>query len=140
LISPKITARTAGSPMDIHKIKQRFEEEFGALKDLFKCFEIGIDEVKYLDAPCIWHPGVYIWWHPDFGVVKVGRHLTNARKRALEHARDNTGGIMASLGADHRTKILLFNVIDPKKCHWVAALEIYLESILDPPIRSKRSG
>jgi hypothetical protein len=46
LISPKITARTAGSPMDIHKIKQRFEEEFGALKDLFKCFEIGIDEVK----------------------------------------------------------------------------------------------
>jgi hypothetical protein len=47
---------------------------------------------------------------------------------------------MASLGADHRTKILLFNVIDPKKCHWVAALEIYLESILDPRIRSKRSG
>jgi hypothetical protein len=28
------------------------------------------------------------------GGIKVGRHFMNSRKRALEHIRDNTGGVM----------------------------------------------
>jgi len=88
----------------------------------------------------VWHPGVYVWWHSVNGVIKVGRHFTNSRKRAIEHINANTGGKMRDFASDNNTKIILFNVIDKEKIHWVAALEVFFERVLSPEIKAARLG
>ncbi len=124
----------------IAQIENDFRDEFGSISDRFEILEFGVDDARTSEAQYVWHPGVYVWWHPSKGPVKVGRHLTNSRKRALEHIEANTGGILASLGNDSGTKLLLFNVRNPEDRHWVAALEIYFETVLDPVVRSDRLG
>lgn len=125
---------------DIINIKHLFEKEFGSLSEKFVIIELQIDTASDSQLPYIANPGVYVYWHPRKGVIKVGRHLNNSRKRALEHIRDNTGGTMAELLADNTARLLLFNVRDEKDVHWVAALEVYFESTLQPKIRSERLG
>lgn len=122
------------------KILDAFRKEFGAIADRFEIHgPLTVDEARNNQTPGIWHLGVYVWFK-DVGVLKVGRHLTNARKRALEHIRDDTGGIMKELGGNQSSRLLLFTVRSPEDYHWPAAVEIYLEKVLKPKIRSKRTG
>ena len=103
----------------------------------------------------IWHPGVYVWYHREKQrVIKVGRHLENARKRALEHVQDNTNNVgrdyvdegeeyeMGKIRTSDQDNVvlILFNVRDVGDYHWVAAVEIYLERMLNPLIRAGRLG
>jgi len=126
--------------MDITEIKNLFTKEFGALQNLFKIFDMPLKEVEGIKDPLITMPGIYVFWHPVRSVIKVGRHFTNSKKRALEHLRDNTGGVMAELKNDERTRLLLFNMKEIKDKHWVAALEIYFEEHLSPEVKSNRLG
>lgn len=90
----------------------------------------------------VWHPGVYVWINEN-RVIKVGRHLENSRKRALEHIRDNTNFEeyqMVDLRDREDVVLLLFNLIEPSDFHWAAAVEMHLETVLKPAIRSKRLG
>jgi hypothetical protein len=121
-------------------VKRAFSEEFSAVLDKFCVLELPVDDVKKSTEECVYHPGVYVWLHPDRGVLKVGRHFTNSRKRALEHIRDNTGGVMRAYGEKSETKLLLFNVRDPDAYHWVAAVEVFLERVGKPYVVSKRQG
>ena len=125
---------------DIANIKHLFKEGFSSLSELFVIIELQIDAASDSQVPYVANPGVYVYWHPRIGVIKVGRHLKNSRKRALEHIRDNTGGTMAELHDDNTARLLLFNIRDAKDVHWVAALEVYFESALQPKIHSKRLG
>lgn len=125
---------------DIDDINKLFKNEFKTQASLFVLFNLSAEEAITSKEAFIWHPGVYVWWHPDRGTIKVGRHLTNSRKRALEHIQDNTGQIMQALGNDSKTRLLLFNVIDPDNKHWVGALEIFFELHLHPLIKSVKLG
>ncbi|HDD44297.1 MAG TPA: hypothetical protein ENG63_05495 [Candidatus Desulfofervidus auxilii] len=64
----------------------------------------------------------------------------NSRKRALEHIRDNTAGIMKEICENNDTILILFNVKDSKDIHWVVALEIFFERSINPLIKSDRLG
>lgn len=122
------------------KVIELFQKEFISIADRFFVYDLPLDEATNLQAEHIWKPGVYVFWHPKRGVIKVGRHLTNSRKRALEHIRDDTGGAMKELDKDAETRLLLFNVMKPEEFHWVAALEIFFEVNLNPEISSGRLG
>ncbi|GGG39836.1 hypothetical protein GCM10011414_06620 [Croceivirga lutea] len=125
------------------KIKASFQEEFGSITHLFTIIEEPLSSLAACTKTHVYNPGVYVFVL-DNQVIKVGRHLTNSRKRALEHIRDNTSGKgvfqMKSLADKPETKVILFNVSDPKNYHWVAAVEIYLENKLEPLIKSGRTG
>ncbi len=90
----------------------------------------------------IWHPGVYVFYGNE-RVWKVGRHLTNSRKRANQHIIDNTCTEkyrIKDLEKITDAELILFNIIKQEDYHWVAAVEIYLEEKLKPLIPSKRTG
>lgn len=125
--------------MEITDVIDRFEEEFSAVADRFYIRQLVISEAAACAENYVAHPGVYVFWKPG-GVVKVGRHLTNARKRALEHIVANTGGLMADLINQSDARLLLFSLINPADRHWAAAVEIYLESRLNPSVRAARLG
>ena len=128
--------------INIAEIYRFFDDEFIQIKDKFVIYNLSLEEAEYSNEPHIWKSGVYVFWHPERKVIKVGRHLTNSRKRAFEHIKGNvnTGGTMAELKNQKETRLLLFNVIQPKDKHWVAALEIFFEEILNPQIKSGRLG
>lgn len=127
--------------MKIEEVVKCFEKKFAFLRDKFVIYNLPIGEIRGSQEEHVWKPGVYVFWTPSEGVIKVGRHLTNSRKRALEHIQDNTGGRMRSIGSDPGDCLLLFNVKNEKEdMHWVAALEIFFELNLDPKIRSERLG
>lgn len=125
--------------MEISEILDCFSQEFAALVGRFHIRQIAVSDVAACAENYIANPGVYVFWRPG-GAIKVGRHLTNARKRAKEHIRANTGGTMAGLAASPDARLILFSVIDPADRHWVAALEIYLESQVKPTVRAARLG
>jgi len=124
----------------IQDIIELFKKEFNFLSDKFFIYNIPLAEAKDSKAEHIWKPGVYVFWQPARGVIKVGRHLTNSRKRAFEHIRDDTGGKMRILDSDPSARLLLFNVINQDDFHWVAALEIFFEVELKPETNSERLG
>jgi hypothetical protein len=124
--------------MSIDEIRELFDHEFLAVKGKFMIFDLPLSKAPSEKDEFICCAGVYVFWHPN-NVIKVGRHLKNSRMRALQHIQDNTAGLMRDLIHDSSVRLLLFNVIDPKNKHWVAALEIYFETTLGPEIRSKRS-
>jgi hypothetical protein len=124
-------------------VKRLFESEFSALTDRFHTIEMSIHAARYDGSSEVNAPGVYVFWHPTLGVVKVGKSQSNSKKRALEHLRDNTkkGDVeMAKLGEDIATKILLFNIINAKDLHWILSLEAFLEWNAKPIINSARMG
>ena len=125
--------------MKIEQVKASFESEFSPVLEKFVVYDITLDQVKNFTADFIWRPGVYVFWNESEGVIKVGRHLTNSFKRALEHIRDNTG-CMQELDGDPDTHLLLFNVKLEKDRYWVSALEIFFELELKPKISSGRLG
>lgn len=123
-------------------VKRLFESEFFALTGRFHTIEMSIHAARYDGSSEVNAPGVYVFWHPTLGVVKVGKSQSNSKKRALEHLRDNTkkGDVeMAKLGEDV-TKILLFNIINAKDLHWILSLEAFLEWNAKPIINSARMG
>ncbi len=126
--------------MTIDDIQRIFAEEFSAVQGKFHVLALPANEVANSSEEFVWHPGVYVWWHPERGPLKVGRHFTNSRKRALEHIKDNTGGVLKEYGKRPDTILLLFNVRNPNEYHWIAALEVFLETKLNPYVRSKRQG
>ncbi|WNW11241.1 hypothetical protein RRX38_08765 [Pseudomonas sp. DTU_2021_1001937_2_SI_NGA_ILE_001] len=125
--------------MEIRDVIHRFEAEFSVIADRFHIRQLAVSEAAACAEDYVAHPGVYVFWRPG-GVVKVGRHLTNARKRALEHIVANTGGSMAELITQSDARLLLFSLINPADRHWAAAVEIYLESQLNPSVKAARLG
>jgi hypothetical protein len=125
-----------------NRIERVFRKEFGLIESKFRVFDISVSLLLASQEEFIYNPGVYIFYK-GADVIKVGRHLQNSRKRAWQHIHENTRNEqiqMKDLAADPDAKVLLLNVIDPKDSHWVAAVEIYLESSLNPMIHSKRLG
>ena len=122
--------------MGASSIRRAFEREFwpvaGKFDQIVLPFPVNVDPLDLRAA----RAGVYVWLSGG-RVIKIGRSFSNARKRALEHVRDNTGGVMGEMMTD--TQLLLFTV-DEEDCHWPAALEVYLERVLDPVVKSKRQG
>ena len=123
------------------RVTKIFKSEFQCISHKFVIIEENVSSLSKSTKDFIHHPGVYVFLVSD-KVIKVGRHLTNSRKRALEHIRDNTRNEtfeMKNLGNDpQNSKVLLFNVINENDHHWVAAVEIFLERTLNPVIKSQR--
>ena len=127
----------------VNHVINTFKNEFAPVAEKF-VVNILVKEQWNSNDDYIWHPGVYVWYHKaEQRVIKVGRHLENARKRALQHINDDTHNdqysIKALAGADQLT-LILFSIINPAQYHWVAAVEIFLENTLQPAIKSKRQG
>ena len=120
------------------EVRRAFEREFGPVLYKFDFVALNLDSAVALNTRRVWNPGVYVWMAgPE--IIKVGRSLSNARKRALEHLQDNTGGTMAGL-KDNPNSLLVLITVEPEDRHWAAALEIYLEEKLNPSIKSQREG
>ncbi len=134
----------AKAPMTIDYVINTFRSEFAPIMGKFV---VTVLEKDRWDAKedYIWHPGVYVWYHlKEKRVMKVGRALDNARKRALQHTGDdnthNETYSMKELAGSDQLALILFSIGDPKDYHWVAAVEIYLENALEPAIKSNRQG
>ena len=128
--------------MTLQEIENEFNNEFGPISDKFTTIEKNLLNIASSEKKHIYHPGVYVFYFED-KVIKVGRHLTNSRKRALEHIRDNTRNKyfeMKSLKENKKAKVLFFNLKDPNDYHWSASVEMFLEKKLEPVIKSKRQG
>lgn len=128
--------------MTTTEIKEEFHAEFGTIADKFTIIEEYLVNLSKSEVEYIYNPGVYVFWL-EGNVIKVGRHLTNSRKRALEHIKDNTanaGVQMASLKENTKVKVLLFNLKNIEDYHWSASAEMFLERNLNPIIKSKRQG
>ena len=126
----------------INKINKIFNAEFGVIKEKFIFLDMKIEEAKESKQDFIWHPGVYIFYTKN-EIIKVGRHLENSRKRALEHINEGTKNSNFNMKVDFKQEkdsLLLINCIRKEDSHWVAAIEIYLEEQLNPKIKSKRKG
>ena len=117
-------------------VKSLFADEFGSIKDKFEVYDLPLAEVADSQAEHVWKPGVYVFWTPSHNVIRVGRALDNARKRALMHLPADTGREMAALVDDADARLLLFNVKDERDRHWVAAIEVFFEQHLSPKIKS----
>lgn len=127
----------------IDETKHMFEREFGQIANKFDVIDLPIEIAKENGAKEVNMPGVYLFWHPEFGVVKVGKSQGNSKKRALEHIRDNTKNDqveMAATGSDPNTRLILFNLVDKADMHWLLSLEAYFEWNVHPIIRSGRMG
>ena len=125
----------------LHRIHSVFNAEFHIIAHKFVVLEVELSSLLSSKADFIYHPGVYVHYNKA-EIIKVGRHLTNSRKRAYEHVQDGTqfeGFSMSSLKEDESAGVVLINVVDPADYHWVAAVELFLEKALQPRIKSKRS-
>ena len=120
-----------------------FYDEFGSIGNKFEIIPLTIQEAYDLKDSNIAMPGVYIFWHKE-RIIKVGRHLENSRKRALEHIRDNTHNDSFQMESLKNCTVdcglILINCRDKEDYHWVAAIEIYMEKVLEPVIKSQRTG
>ena len=125
--------------MNIAEVKNIFRAEFREIADKFQIHHIRLIDAKSDKTPGAASPGVYVFIKTD-KIIKVGRHLQNSRKRALEHIDADTGGKMAALKNDESVFLALFNINNIKDLHWVFALEVYFEQNLQPEIRSARLG
>ena len=119
-------------------VRRVFEREFWPVAGKFAFLALAAEEARASDSPLVWRPGVYVWTDGK-RVYKVGRHLTNARKRAFEHVQDDTDGQLKAVG-EGTNAVLILLTVDSEDRHWAAALGIYLEEKLKPLVRSKREG
>ncbi|MFW9738994.1 hypothetical protein V3H21_22370 [Vibrio parahaemolyticus] len=126
--------------MRFSDVLEIFEREYESLLGKFCHYNLSVQEAIEIQDDYIWHPGVYVWFHPKDGVLRVGRSLSNSRKRSLEHIGHNTGGIIKEYAQDSETRIFLFNVKDTGDYHWVASLEVYFENELNPVLKAVRQG
>jgi hypothetical protein len=134
---------------------QTFLQEFKPVAEKFIVLQETAATAEKSTKAFVWHPGVYVWIK-DNRVIKVGRHLENSRKRALEHLNygpDNTT-LQSFKGWDNDRAVSLFEFDDPDQTilllfnvvyretdfHWPAAVEIFLEETLKPALRARRTG
>ena len=102
------------------------------------------EEIRKIKLDHVHNPGVYVFYG-NGSPYRVGRHLTNTRKRVMQHYNENTGNEnfnIRQLNDFEDREVILFNLIDLKDMHWAAALEIFLEDRLkrDLKIPAKRQG
>jgi len=134
----------------IKEIRELFKGEFVYIAEKFNITLMSLNALTQSKAP-----GVYVFWKHN-SVIKVGRSLTNAMARALQHiGPDDTGNKadqkekdwrrvlprdqgMKVLKNDELCHLLLFTIKERDDRHWIAALELFLEDHLEPEIRSKR--
>ena len=129
--------------LSLSEVRSIFEKEFSTLLKHFNVFELSINEASNSSSNEINSPGVYIFWHPSYGVIKVGKSQSNSKKRSLEHLRDNTSNSkieMGSLRDDPKTKLLLLNAVNFDSLHWVLSLEAFMEWNTKPLINAARMG
>jgi hypothetical protein len=139
--------------MNISEIIQFFKREFSPIQSKFEIIKIlkghklDYEYIKNVQKPSennniIWHPGVYVFYG-NKKVYRVGRHLSNSRYRVLHHIKINTKNNnhkISDLLKYKDAEIILFNVKNKDDAHWVAAVEIYLEKVLSPLIKSGKTG
>ena len=123
------------NPDDLHYALAR---EFAFIEDRFEFFVLEHSDFRNPDLILAARPGTYVWWDGK-DVVRIGVSLVNARARALDHIRDDTGGICGALAENQSARLVLFT-LEPEDAHWAAALEVYLERVLSPLIPSKHLG
>ena len=114
-----------------------------ALENRFAIHDLTLDVASEATDADLNRPGVYVYWKEALGVIKVGKHQTNARVRSLEHIRDNTRNEhlqMADLAGDPLCHILLFTVPRNEDIYWLLSLEAFFEWNLQPAIRAGRVG
>jgi hypothetical protein len=126
--------------LTLDEVRSCFSREFGPLENKFAFYNGDTSWARESKEEFVANPGVYVWWHPQRGVLRVGVSMQNSRKRALRHITDDTGEIMKALSTNPETKLLLFNIKDGKDSHWVLALEKYFEKSLEPELEPKRYG
>lgn len=127
----------------ISEIKGIFSKEFLAIENKFNVIELNINDALHNGNNEVNMPGIYIYWHPTYGVIKVGKSQSNSKKRALEHIRDNTHNAdinMNTLPNEKETILLLFNIINNKDLHWLLSLEAFMEWNISPAISAGRIG
>lgn len=108
--------------------------EFDAKGEPFECFTLGKDQWRDPSLLLAARPGVYVWFNTEQErVIRVGMSTINARARALEHIRDNTGKTMTAMAEQSQLTLVLFTREDKDK-NSIAKLEKYLENALDPVI------
>ena len=84
--------------MNLEEIKIIFRSEFRGIADKFQIHDLRLIDARLDKTLGAASPGVYVFISGE-KVIKVGRHLQNSRKRALEHIGADTGGKMASLAS-----------------------------------------
>lgn len=129
--------------MTIDEVKETFAKEFASIQDKLKVLDMTAAEANGNADPDINSPGVYVHWHPKFGVVRVGKSQTNSKSRAFDHFRAGTkfGDCdMSQLGDDPDSHLILFNIRSGDDSHWILAVENYLEKVLNPAIPPGRNG
>jgi hypothetical protein len=126
--------------LTLDDVRSCFSREFGRLENMFVVYHGDVSWAKKSEQEFLANPGVYVWWHPEHGVLRVGISVRNARNRALRHIQADTGGKMKRLGSDPRTTLLLFNIRNQKDDFWLFALEKYFEKSLSPEIKPDRYG
>lgn len=124
---------------DIKKvIEGTFNNQFLFLKNKFVLNQLNIlQNPIHQNYEFVTNAGVYIICFEN-EVYKVGRHLTNARKRAFEHFGVTKG--LEECVKNPKTEIYIYNVKDNTDNFWCSSLEIYLERELNPRVKSKRIG
>jgi hypothetical protein len=125
--------------MTFNDIELLIRNEFGSIAEHFYRNNLSLTEAKDKTNTQINRPGVYILWTGD-RVIKVGRHLVNARSRLEGHYRDDTGGKCKALEKDPAARVFLYTLANKDELHWACALEVFLERAVDPLVRSKRTG
>jgi|SRR5680860_82463 len=122
-------------------IQDIFNSEFEPLLDKFTIIEEYLSNLAQSTNEFIYHPGVYVFFL-ETEVIKVGRSLTNSRKRALEHIKDNTKNEAFEMNSLQKmeAKVMLFNLKNADDYHWLGSVEMYLERRLNPVIKSGRKG
>ncbi len=123
----------------LEEMKKVLYDAYGILARRFDTLIIPSEKFSGKPQPEETRPGVYVFWTPLKGVIKVGRSFDNSRKRALSHLPANTGG-MVEIIQDQKAILYLFNPNDSKDLHLVAGLEVLFEIELDPLVLSKRLG
>jgi len=131
------------SILTIDDVKEVFANEFYLIQDKFRVLDIPVSEAKGNKDQKINSPGVYVHWHPQFGVVRVGKSQTNSKSRSFDHFRDGTKSDecdMSQLGVDPNSHLILFNIRSEDDSHWILSVENYLEKQLQPAIPPGRKG
>ena len=123
--------------MEIKYIFDVFKTEFSALIEKFDYMDLDGVAIRESQDPRIDRAGVYIFYR-DGKVLKIGKSLSNARMRALEHFRDDTGKIMKELDGDSELHLLLFTVDKRENEPWVIVLEDLFEWKLELNSRSEK--
>ena len=129
--------------MRIDEVIEKFQLEFGVIADCFEVLQLSVAEANSTVDPRSNRPGIYVYWHPEYEVVLVGKSQSNSKKRALQHISDNSRNdvvALSDLADDPNLRLLLFNVNEDKSKHWVLALEAFFEWNIEPVIKAWRIG